>query len=169
MLDFLFFFIRIFNLLLFLYFNILSLLIIMEKTFTQLYVHVVFPVQYREPVIHHSWRGRLFQYITAIIQDHGHKMLAIGGVEDHIHLFFALRPSESLSNLIKEVKRDSSIWINKNRFVLGRFSWQEGYGAFSYSKSQIPAVCGYIGNQEKHHRKKTFVEEYDSILRKYGN
>ncbi|MBR4146325.1 MAG: IS200/IS605 family transposase [Bacteroidales bacterium] len=141
----------------------------MEKTYTQLYIHVVFSVQQRAPLIHKGWRDRLFQYITAIVQDHGHKMLAIGGVEDHIHLFFNFKPSESLSTLIKEIKRDSSIWINKNRFVKGRFSWQEGYGAFTYSISQIPAVCGYIGNQEAHHRKKTFAEEYDEILRKYGN
>lgn len=141
----------------------------MEKTYSQLYIHVVFSVQQRAPLINKRWRDRLFQYITAIVQNHGHKMLAIGGVEDHIHIFFNFKPSESLSNLIKEVKRDSSIWVNRTRLVMGRFSWQEGYGAFSYSISQIGAVCGYIGNQEIHHRKKTFAEEYDDILRKYGN
>ncbi len=127
----------------------------MEKTFTQLYVHIVFTVQNREPIIKKVWRDRLYLYMTAIIQDHGHKMLAIGGVEDHVHLFIGLNPREALSNLVKELKRDSS--------------WQEGYGAFTYSKSQLSAVCGYIGNQEIHHRKKTFAEEYDEILRKYGN
>jgi REP element-mobilizing transposase RayT len=141
----------------------------MEKTFTQLYVHVVFTVQNREPLINKNWRDRLYHYITAIVQNHGHKMLAIGGVEDHVHLFIGMNPAEALSNLIKEIKRDSTLWINKNRFVMGRFSWQEGYGAFTYSKSQLSAVCGYIGNQEIHHQKKTFAEEYDEILRKYGN
>lgn len=142
---------------------------IMEKAFTQLYIHIVFTVQNREPIIKKVWRDRLYQYMTAIIQNHGHKMLAIGGVEDHVHLFIGLNPREALSNLVRELKRDSTIWINKNRFVLGHFSWQEGYGAFTYSKSQLSAVCGYIGNQEIHHRKKTFAEEYDEILRKYGN
>lgn len=146
-----------------------SIFNIMEKTFTQLYVHVVFAVQNREPIIKKGWRDNLFQYMTAIVQNHGHKMLAIGGVEDHVHLFIGMNPAEALSNLIKEIKRDSTIWINKNRFVMGRFSWQEGYGAFTYSKSQLSAVCGYIGNQEIHHQKKTFTEEYDEILRKYGN
>ena len=141
----------------------------MEKTFTQLYIHIVFAVQDREPIIKKHWRDRLYQYMTAIVQNHGHKLLAIGGVDDHVHLFIALNPAESLSNLIKELKRDSTIWINKNRFVLGHFSWQEGFGAFTYSKSQLSAVCGYIVNQEIHHQKKTFEEEYDDFLRKYGN
>ena len=141
----------------------------MENTYTQLYVHVVFAVQYRTPVIKKDWRDRLYQYMTAVVQNHGHKMLAIGGVEDHVHLLIGLNPKEALSILIKELKRDSTIWINKNRLIMGRFSWQEGYGAFSYSKSQLSAACGYIGNQEIHHGKRTFEEEYDEILRKNGN
>lgn len=141
----------------------------MEKTYTQLYVHIVFAVKNREPLIKKDWRDRLYHYITAIVQNHGHKMLSIGGVEDHIHLLIGLNPTEALSNLVKELKRDSTIWINQNRLVMGRFSWQEGYGAFSYSKSQLPVVGGYIGRQEIHHKKKTFGEEYDVILRKYGN
>lgn len=106
--------------------------------------------------------------MTGILQGHGHKLLSIGGVGDHVHMFFGFRPTESLSQLMLEVKRDSSIWINKNRLVLGRFSWQEGYGAFSYSKSQVPVVCHYIENQEIHHRKKTFLEEYLETLEKFG-
>ena len=141
----------------------------MEKTYTQLYIHIVFAVQNREPLIKKNWRDRLYHYITAIVQNHGHKMLSIGGVEDHVHLLIGLNPTEALSTLVKELKRDSTIWINKNRLVMDRFSWQEGYGAFTYSKSQLPAVCGYIGNQEIHHQKKTFSDEYDEILRKYGN
>ena len=95
-------------------------------------------------------------------------MLAIGGTADHIHILFGMRPTESLSKLIQEVKRDSSAWINTNHLAKGKFSWQEGFGAFSYSKSQIPNVCKYIENQEEHHRKKTFTEEYVDFLEKFG-
>ena len=95
-------------------------------------------------------------------------MLAIGGVGDHVHILFGFRPSESLSHLMQEVKRDSSAWINSNHFVKGKFSWQEGFGAFSYSKSQIPDVCKYIETQEEQHRKRTFTEEYIDFLEKFG-
>lgn len=110
------------------------------------------------------WEERLYQYITGIIQNHGHKLLAINGMPDHIHLLFGMRPTQSLADLMRDVKGDSSLWINQNRFVGGKFSWQEGYGGFSYSKSQISTVATYIENQQYHHKKVTFIDEYLKIL-----
>ena len=140
----------------------------MANTFTQIHVHTVFSVQNRISLINKNWQDRLYKYIIAIIQKHGHKVLSIGGMPDHIHILLGLRPTQSLSALIQEVKRDSSEWINQNRFVTGRFEWQEGYGAFSYSKSQIPQVAHYIETQETHHAKHTFIEEYKKILNDFG-
>ncbi len=136
----------------------------MANTYTQIHIHAVFSVQNRLSLIDKSWQERLYLYIISIIQKRGHKVLAIGGMPDHIHVLFGFRPTQALSNLIQEVKRDSSEWINQERLVAGRFSWQEGYGAFSYSKSHISQVINYIETQEKHHKKKTFLEEYKQIL-----
>jgi len=140
----------------------------MSNTYTQIHIHAVFTVQNRTSLIKKEWQDRLYQYIVAIIQNNGHKVLSIGGMPDHIHVFFGFRPNQSLSALMQNVKRDSSEWINKEKLVVGRFSWQEGYGAFSYSKSQIPQVIKYIDNQEKHHGKRTFIEEYRKILNDFG-
>lgn len=129
--------------------------------------HSVFAVQNRISCIQKSWQERLYLYIIAIIQKHGHKVLSIGGMPDHIHILFGFRPTQALSALIQEVKRDSSEWINKEKLTMGKFSWQEGYGAFSYAKSQITNVCNYIETQEQHHKKKTFREEYLDILQKF--
>jgi len=139
----------------------------MANTYTQIYIHVVFAVSGRENVIHSSWRSRLFQYITAIIQGKGHKVIAINGVSDHVHVFIGLNPNESLSKLISEVKSNSSRLINEQRLVRGKFTWQRGYGAFSYSRSQLSEVARYIENQEKHHSKRTFREEYIELLRRF--
>lgn len=139
----------------------------MPNTYTQIHIHAVFAVKNRGSLINKNWRDLLHKYITSIIQNNGHKVLAIGGTADHIHILFGMRPTESLSKLIQEVKRDSSAWINANHFAKGKFSWQEGFGAFSYSKSQISSVCKYIENQEEHHRKKTFTEEYIDFLEKF--
>lgn len=118
-------------------------------------------------VIGNTWKEELYRYITGIVQNQGHKVLAINGMPDHVHLFFGMRPAQSLSDLMRAVKGDSSKWINDKRFVRGRFSWQEGYGAFSYSKSHVPNVIQYIRNQENHHRKRTFIEEYHELLEKF--
>lgn len=107
----------------------------MPNTYTQIHIHVIFAIQNRLSLISKSWEKRLYQYITGIIQNHGHKLLSINGMPDHIHILFGMRPSQSLSDLMRDVKGDSSLWINENKFVAGKFSWQEGYGAFSYSKS----------------------------------
>jgi REP element-mobilizing transposase RayT len=139
----------------------------MANTFTQIHIHAVFAVQNRISLINKSWQERLYKYIIAIIQKHGHKVLSIGGMPDHIHILFGFRPTQALSVLIQEVKRDSSEWINKGKLVMGKFSWQEGYGAFSYSKSHVPQVANYIETQEEHHKKKSFIEEYRKILKDF--
>lgn len=118
-------------------------------------------------LIRDSWEAELYQYITGIIQNQEHKLLAINGMADHVHILFGMRPKQSLSDLMQDVKGDSSKWINSKGFVRGKFSWQEGYGAFSYSKSQLPAVLRYIGNQKEHHKRKTFLEEYREFLDKF--
>ena len=140
----------------------------MANTYTQIHIHVVFTVQNRTSVIRREWREDLYRYLTGIIKNHGHKVLAINGMPDHIHILFGMRPTQSLAELMYNTKGDSSKWINAKRLVVGRFSWQEGYGAFSHSKSQVPAVIKYIKNQQEHHRNKTFLEEYHEFLQKFG-
>ena len=139
----------------------------MANTFTQIHIHAVFAVQNRDCIILNSWRDELYKYISGIINKNKHKLLAINGMPDHIHIFFGLRPTQSLSDLIQDIKCNSSKWINEKGFVRGRFSWQEGYGAFSYSKSHIPNVINYILNQTVHHKRKTFSEEYLEILKAF--
>ena len=136
----------------------------MANTYTQIHVHLVFAVQNRLSLIDESWADNLYKYITSIIQNNNHKVLAIGGMPDHLHLLIGLRPDESLSHLVQEIKRDSSLWINEKRYVNGKFSWQEGYWAISYSKSQLLNVTNYILNQKEHHQKETFIEEYVKVL-----
>lgn len=137
----------------------------MANTYTQIHIQVVFAVQNRQSLIQQKFKDELFKYITGIIQNHEHKVLQINGMRDHIHILIGMRPSQSLSDLMKQVKQDSSKWINNKKFIMGRFSWQAGYGAFSYSKSQLPDVIRYIQNQEKHHQKMTFQEEYLALLK----
>jgi putative transposase len=139
----------------------------MPNTYTQIHIHAVFTVQDRYCLIENSWKEELYRYIYGILQKNGHKVLAINGMQDHIHIFFGMRPTQSLSGLMQDIKGDSSKWINLKGFVKGRFSWQEGYGAFSYSRSQVNHVIEYIKNQEIHHRKKTFIEEYLEFLEKF--
>jgi REP element-mobilizing transposase RayT len=140
----------------------------MANTYTQIHIQVVFAVKNRQSLIHPEWDDRLYGYLSGIIQKHNHKTLQINGMPDHVHLLFGMRPTQSLSNLMKIVKGDSSEWINANRLSRQRFSWQEGYGAFSYAKSQVPSVIQYIRNQKQHHKKKTFREEYVDLLDSFG-
>ncbi|MCL2028150.1 MAG: IS200/IS605 family transposase [Bacteroidales bacterium] len=140
----------------------------MPNTYTQIHIHTVFAVQNRMSLIQKSWQERLYKYIISIIQKYEHKVLAIGGMSDHIHILFGFRPTQALSHLIQEVKRDSSEWINQQHLTQGRFSWQEGYGAFSYSKSHITQVAKYVEEQEKHHKRKTFIDEFKLILKDFG-
>jgi REP element-mobilizing transposase RayT len=139
----------------------------MANTYTQIHIQAVFAVRNRASLIHSDWKVELYKYMTTIIQNEGHKVLAINGVSDHIHILFGMRPVQSLSDLMKKTKGASSKWINEKGFCRRRFSWQEGYGAFSYSMSQLPRVIRYIQNQEEHHRKKTFVQEYEKMLKDF--
>ena len=139
----------------------------MANTYTQIHIQTVFAVQNRFCVIRNSWKDELYKYITSIVQDYDHKVLAINGMPDHVHLFFGMRTTQSISDLMQEVKGHSSKFINKKGFLNSKFSWQEGFGAFSYSKSQVSNVIKYIKDQEKHHTKKTFTEEYLEFLKKF--
>jgi putative transposase len=140
----------------------------MSNTYTQLYIHFVFAVKYRKATIQEEWEDRLQKYITGIVQNNGHKLLAINNMPDHLHLFVGLNTKQSISDLMRLVKGDSSEFINNEGFTKRKFHWQDGYGAFSNSRSQINGVVKYILNQKKHHSKKTFREEYLEILRDYA-
>jgi putative transposase len=139
----------------------------MANTYTQIHIHFVFAVKFRHGIIQSKWKEDLYKYMTGIIQNDNHKLLAINGMPDHIHILIGLRPAQSISDLMKDVKQSSSKWINENKLTNGHFEWQEGYGAFSYSKSQIGQVVNYIQNQELQHKKKTFREEYLDFLEKF--
>ncbi|MEW6774601.1 MAG: IS200/IS605 family transposase [Bacteroidota bacterium] len=139
----------------------------MAGTFSQIYIQVVFAVKGRESLIQKEWEERLYQYITGIIRAKEQKLIAINGMPDHIHIFIGMKPSCCLSDLVREVKKSSNDFINENKLSKFKFSWQEGYGAFSYSHSQIDAVAKYILNQKEHHRKVTFKEEYVDFLKKF--
>ncbi|MFK5890897.1 MAG: IS200/IS605 family transposase [Flavobacteriaceae bacterium] len=139
----------------------------MANTYTQIYVQVVIVVKNRQCLIKNTWKTELYKYITGIIKNNGHKVMQINGVTDHIHILIGLKPSQSLSELMKYVKQDSSKWVNQNNFLKVKFSWQSGYGAFSYATSQVPNVISYIQNQEEHHKKKSFSEEYLDFLNDY--
>jgi len=139
----------------------------MANTYTQIHIHFVFAVKFRQAIINNEWKDELYKYIAGIIKSNNHKLLAINGVADHVHILVGIRPAQSISDLMKHIKQDSSKWINKNNFFKSHFEWQEGYGAFSYSKSQLNAVINYIQNQELHHSKRTFKEEYIDFLEKF--
>lgn len=136
----------------------------MPNTYTQLHIQFIFAVKYRAALIKNEWKDRLQQYITGIFQNHDHKMLQINNMPDHIHIFIGMRPTQSISNLMQIVKSESTKWINDNNLTSKKFAWQEGYGAFSYSKSHVPNVIKYIQNQEIHHQKLSFLDEYKKIL-----
>jgi REP element-mobilizing transposase RayT len=140
----------------------------MANTYTQIHIQTVFAVKNRKGLINSEWKDELFKYITGIIQSYNHKVLQINGMPDHIHILFGMRPTQSLSDLMKQVKQDSSKWINKKGFVKTSFSWQAGYGAFSYASSDISNVINYIKNQEQHHKTKTFADEYLNLLQDFN-
>jgi len=139
----------------------------MANTFSQIYLQFVFAVGQRECLIAKDHKEELHKYITGLVQNRNAKMLAIHCMPDHTHLFVGLKPTVLISDFIKEVKVESNEFINSKRWIKGKFSWQEGYGAFSYSHSHIGAVCNYISNQERHHQKLTFREEYEELLKKF--
>lgn len=134
------------------------------NTYTQIPIHAIFAVAHRENVILAHWRDRLHQYISGILAAETGYALAVGGWLDHVHIFFELKPTQSVAHVLQTVKANSSGWVNANGFVPGRFAWQAGYGAFAHSRSQRDTVIKYIMNQEQHHRQKTFREEYTQLL-----
>lgn len=136
----------------------------MANSYTQIHIQFVFAVKYRAAMISIDWKERLHQYITGIFQENKHKMLQINSMPDHIHILAGVRPDQSISSLIQNVKAESSKWIKTRNFCSQPFAWQEGYGAFSYSKSQVSDVIKYIINQEAHHKKMTFLDEYRKFL-----
>ncbi len=140
----------------------------MANTYTQIHIQAIFAVQNRDCIIRQSWQTELYKYITGIVQRNNHKLLAINGMPDHIHILFGFRPTQPLSDLMQDVKGDSSKWINLKGLVKGTFSWQEGYGAFSYSKREVSAIADYIEKQKEHHRIKSFTKEYLDFLDEFG-
>jgi putative transposase len=139
----------------------------MADTYVQLYIHFVFAVKNRTAIIHQDWEERLHKYITGIIQNNGHKLLAINSATDHIHIFIGLSPKQSVSDLMRLVKGDSAEFVNKEKLTIGKFHWQEGYGAFTNSHSQLSDVIKYISNQKQHHSKRKFKDEYLDMLKAY--
>ncbi len=139
----------------------------MANTYTQIHIQFVFAVKHRDGLIHASFKDELYQYISGIIKNNNHKLLAINGMPDHVHVLVGMRPTQSVSDLLQDIKGSSSKWINDKKFLRVRFEWQEGYGAFSYAKSEVNSVIRYIQNQEEHHRTKSFKEEYLMLLKDF--
>jgi REP element-mobilizing transposase RayT len=139
----------------------------MPGTFSQIYIQIVFAVKNRDSLIQPSWEEELYKYISGIIKNKQQKLIAINGMPDHIHLFIGMKPSCCLSDLVREIKKSSTEFINEKKFSKFKFNWQEGYGAFSYSHSHIDLVAKYVMNQKEHHKKFTFREEYIDFLKKF--
>jgi REP element-mobilizing transposase RayT len=139
----------------------------MANTFSQIYLQFVFAVKDRQSLITKNNKEELHQYITALVQSRKAKLLAINCMPDHIHIFVGFKPTILISDFVKEIKVESNEFINSKNWVKGKFSWQEGYGVFSYSHSHIDAVVKYVLNQEKHHQKRTFKDEYLDLLNKF--
>jgi putative transposase len=137
----------------------------MANTYHQIYLQTAFAVKYRQAIINKAWKEKLFAVIGDLINETNCKTIIVNGVEDHVHCFVGLRPVVSVSELMKTVKAKSSIYINDHKLTPERFEWQEGYGVFSYSQSGVDAVYKYIQNQEAHHKKQTFKEEYLGFLK----
>jgi REP element-mobilizing transposase RayT len=140
----------------------------MANSYSQIHLQLIFAVRFRAGVIHPSWEKELYRYISGIIEGNLHKLLAINGVPDHLHILIGMRPSQSLSELMQDIKTSSSKWINKKGFVPGRFEWQSGYAAFSYDRTAIRNVVRYIENQKEHHGVKTFKDEYIGFLEEHN-
>lgn len=140
----------------------------MANTYTQIYIHAVFAVRLRQNLILDTHSEEIRKYMTGIVTNLGSKLIAINNMPDHFHLLIGLKPDISISEMVGKVKSGSSGFINKQQMVCGHFDWQEGFGAFSYSRSQLDAIIGYINRQQEHHRKKTFQEEYQALLDEFG-
>lgn len=138
----------------------------MANTYTQCYFHLVFAVKNRDALIKKTWKDELEKYITGIIQNCKHKLIAINAMPDHAHIFIGYNVNQLIPDLVENIKTSSNSWIKNNNKSLFKFEWQKGYGAFTHSQSQVDAVSKYVLNQQKHHQKKSFKEEYLEILKK---
>jgi putative transposase len=139
----------------------------MANTYTQLHIQFVFAVKYRAALIQKEWKAQLHSYLTALIEANSHKMLQVNSMPDHIHLLVGMRPVESVATLVQHIKTVSSKWVKEKNLCTAPFTWQGGYGAFSYSKSHVQDVIRYIQNQEAHHKKQSFLEEYRQFLQAF--
>jgi len=139
----------------------------MANTYTQCYFHLVFAVKNRNALIRKEWKDEMEKYITGIVQNYKHKLLAIGSMPDHIHIYFGYNINHLIPDLVEEIKTSGNKWIKDNQLSKFRFEWQKGYGAFTHSRSHLDRVVKYVLNQEEHHRKRTFREEYLSILKQH--
>lgn len=139
----------------------------MANTYTQLYFHIVFAVKGRANLIAVNWKDELYKYISGVIANKNQKLMIINGMPNHVHLLIGTKPTCNLSDLVRDIKANSSKWINEKQFVSGKFEWQTGFGAFTVSQSGINKVIDYIKNQEEHHKSKTFKEEYIDFLKAY--
>ncbi len=140
----------------------------MANTYSQIYIQIVFAVKGRQNLISSKWKDELFKYITGIVTNEGQKLIAINGMPDHVHILIGLKPNKALSDLVRDIKANSSRFINEKAWINGKFEWQTGFGAFTYSHSQLTNVINYIQNQEEHHKSKTFKEEYVEFLKLYN-
>jgi putative transposase len=140
----------------------------MANTYAQIYIHIVFAVQGRQSLIQKQHNDELQKYITGIVSGQGQKLIAINNMPDHFHILIGQKPNVALSDVVRHIKAGSSGFINDRRWVAGRFSWQEGFGAFSYSHSQISTVVRYIQNQQEHHQRKSFNQEYVELLKRFN-
>ena len=139
----------------------------MADTYVQAYFHLVFAVKNRRAMIEKRWKNELEKYITAIVQNHGHKLIAIGSMPDHIHIFIGYKLTQTIPKLVEEIKTSSNAWIKEKKLTRFKFDWQKGYGAFSHSHSQIDTVAKYVLDQEAHHRQKSFRAEYFELLNEF--
>ena len=140
----------------------------MANTYTQIYIHLIFAVKGRACLIKNEWKNESYKYITGIMKNKGQKLIAINGVSDHVHILLGMKPDIALSNLVRDIKANSSGFVNDKKWTKTKFNWQQGFGAFSCSHSQLNTVIKYIQNQEIHHKKKTFKDEYIGFLKKYN-
>jgi len=139
----------------------------MANTFSQIYIQAVFAVNGRLSLIRPEFKEELYKFITGIVRNKGQKLIAINGITDHVHILIGLKPALALTDLVQHIKADSSNFINRKKWVRGKFSWQEGYGAFSYGHSQLDTIIRYVQNQEQHHRRRSFKDEYLAWLKKF--
>ena len=139
----------------------------MADTYSQITIHLIFAVKNRRALIKDNFKEHLYKYISGIIRNKDNKLLAINGIPDHIHILIGLNPKNSVSSPVRDIKSNSTLFVNE-KIKTKDFAWQEGFGAFSYSKSQRKDVINYIQNQKEHHKKKSFKEEYINILQQSG-